>query len=224
MIAGRIEWSLITCVLIAPGFIACARTSRSSTLRPTPAVALGARQDTVGLPGIAAEDFIARDTTLLRVVAQTIVDTFGRASPVRVDPQQLPQTLDAKNAHPGSVGAELNQQDQLANLSTAGLRLARLGDCGSAFANMADSTTSEHCPHREYLLVVFGAPRPGSPEGQPRNPAMPRIGLNPGAGSVRVVKSDVGPHGFSIALSDYVFERRGTRWVYVGTVGYVFID
>ena len=52
--------------------------------------------DTTELPGIAAEQFVARDTTLRAAVARYLIDWYSGYSRVRIDDQVLPPSLDAK--------------------------------------------------------------------------------------------------------------------------------
>lgn len=207
---------------LAVGIVACSRAPVSTA--PVPVVM--APSDS--LPGVSALEFAAHDTTLLAAVARTIVDTFARFSPVRVDSQPLPLSLEARTVRANAHSTGRGDVDSLmADLHTVALRAAHMHGCSSGFAVSGaddDPAASSGCPKHEYRLVIFGVPRPGPPEGQSLNPNRPRLGLGPDAWAVRVVESDIGPHGYSIQAGDYVYEKRPTGWVYLGWVGYWFID
>src|SRR5262245_55825851 len=69
--------------------------------RPQPATRPpgSAQLDTSGLPGVAAEQFVASDTTMRAAVVRSVID-HRPGQPVRVDEQPLPPNLDAGAAMP----------------------------------------------------------------------------------------------------------------------------
>ena len=171
-----------------------------------PAVAL---LDTVGLPGVAAEQFVTRDTSLREAVARYLIGYYAGYRRVRIDEQPLPTNLEAK-------AVKSDRSEAPVALQTFGLRLARLEHCSPALSSV-DSTMQRGCPKEKYVLVAFGSPRQGPPEVQPKDPSK-AIGLTPNSWSIRVVTSEIGPGGWAVLSGDYVFEKRynGT-WLFLGS-------
>ena len=195
------------------------------TRRPQPIVQPQPAEDTTGLPGVSAERFAYHDSTLLGVVALTIRNMFigvspPRIIPVRIDPRRLPQSLDWPATARGSLDDE-ERATRLDELHAAAVRLVPGLQCALA---LSPSGSRESCPREEFELVVLGVPRQGPPERQRRSLGAQPIGLTPASWTVRVVQTGIGPHGYAIQSIDYVFEKRGMTWVYVGSVGLAFVE
>lgn len=175
-------------------------------------------RDTTGLPGIAAEQFVERDTTLRAAVARYLVGHYADYYRVRIDDQPLPPSLDGTAVRSDGATKGDGVEAKVVNLQSVGLRLAPLEHCSSALSS-SDWTVEPGCPKDKYVLVVFGKPRPGPPERQSLSLIKTPIGLTPNSWSIRVVTSEVGPGGWAILSSDYVFEKRSdSSWGFVGKV------
>src|SRR5262245_9207693 len=113
---------------------------------PAPRPPAGAQQDTSGLPGVAAEQFVASDTTIRAAVVRSLIDHHA-AQPVRIDEQLLPPNLDAKEPMPVADDPVLAR---VLDLQSAALRLA------------CKSEVDSECPRKHYVLIVQSQAVPGN--------------------------------------------------------------
>jgi hypothetical protein len=153
----------------------------------------------------------ARDTSLVAAVALTVADSAGGFE-VRLDPRRLPTAFDAADALPSQADMKLDADGGVAKVASLVDVTLRQPDRKRLEATCAGRTP---CPARDMAQIVVGTGRPGGPKMPPR--AAP-ITVKPTYWTVRVIATNMGPSGRNTTVSDYVFDKTPSGWVFVRQV------
>lgn len=197
--------------------VACTRTPPAATPPQPVALETGSDGDTSIVVHRLA--FSPRDTSLITAVALSIAGA-NVGTEVRLDPRRLPPEQDAAQALPSRTDM---RNDPDAGVAKVGSLLELTIRAPDRRRMAAACVGRSACPERTVLQLVMGTPRLGIPR-LPRMAAP--LDSRPTYWTIRVVSTILrsGNRGSSTTVSEYVFDKASTGWIFVREVPLFSID